>query len=457
MRSHQHNGGGTQNQGNTLGDRSCVRQSKLFRSYESGNQVKDILGVGHLQWKTNTKEGAYNGHAVYDHTADGYVHGKTSYSSASSPSSSPSKVAEAEAHRKAQRLHNELVASNGSDRGTRVGGAGAQRHPQPQPQSKPQREENIMSLARRSGAQPQGRSAAHAALPVYGEDEDEELARLHRELRRLEMAEARSRVGARASAAAAADDDDNDNDNDKVRDARGARGRYERELGGADDDYGHLRSTNRADLSYLREDTYIGPTRHAQPSLSHSHRSGAHARGYGGKEEEGKEDFDDGRRRDRGRGSYDSYDSQQQQPQRAVNFQPSSQHSSQPASQAYDRSGADDDARIYEQALRRQEAAQAELEALERARRLKAEIELLQRLSNNPQQLVRAQAPFALSSELDGPGEGGAGAGSPTRTQRLQQRKSEMLASMQASSHSLAPLSAKAASQTLAQRSTRPW
>ena len=63
---------GTQNQGNTLGARSCVRQSKLYREYESGNNVKDILGTPNLRWDTNKKEGAYKGHGLYDHNIDGY-------------------------------------------------------------------------------------------------------------------------------------------------------------------------------------------------------------------------------------------------------------------------------------------------------------------------------------------------------------------------------------------------
>ena len=58
---HQHMSGGTQNQGNVLGSRSCVRQSKLYRKYESGNDVKAILGTSHLQWRTDKKEGAYAG------------------------------------------------------------------------------------------------------------------------------------------------------------------------------------------------------------------------------------------------------------------------------------------------------------------------------------------------------------------------------------------------------------
>jgi hypothetical protein len=70
MRGHSHNSNaGTQNQGNSLGDRSSVRQSKLYRMYESGNGVKDVLGASHLAWDPNQKQGAYEGQAVYDHNA----------------------------------------------------------------------------------------------------------------------------------------------------------------------------------------------------------------------------------------------------------------------------------------------------------------------------------------------------------------------------------------------------
>eukprot|EP00747_Dinoflagellata_sp_TGD_P169052 gnl/TRDRNA2_/TRDRNA2_196940_c0_seq1.p1 gnl/TRDRNA2_/TRDRNA2_196940_c0~~gnl/TRDRNA2_/TRDRNA2_196940_c0_seq1.p1 ORF type:complete len:189 (+),score=17.71 gnl/TRDRNA2_/TRDRNA2_196940_c0_seq1:103-669(+) len=57
---------GNQNQGNSLGSHSCVRQSKYFRQYESGNTMKGILGCSNLQWDVNRKEGAYAGQAVYD-------------------------------------------------------------------------------------------------------------------------------------------------------------------------------------------------------------------------------------------------------------------------------------------------------------------------------------------------------------------------------------------------------
>ncbi len=68
MSGHRHDSGvASQNLGNTLGSRSCVRQSKLYRQYESGNDVKAILGTSHLCWRTDQKEGAYKGQKVYDH------------------------------------------------------------------------------------------------------------------------------------------------------------------------------------------------------------------------------------------------------------------------------------------------------------------------------------------------------------------------------------------------------
>lgn len=68
MSGHHHNSNaGTQNQGNSLGDRACVRQSKLYRQHESGNDVKSILGTDHLRWDTEHQEGAYKGQKVFDH------------------------------------------------------------------------------------------------------------------------------------------------------------------------------------------------------------------------------------------------------------------------------------------------------------------------------------------------------------------------------------------------------
>ena len=59
--------GMTQNQGNVIGDRPCVRQSRLFRQHDSGNTMKDLMGQGHTKWDVNQQQGAYQGKAVYDH------------------------------------------------------------------------------------------------------------------------------------------------------------------------------------------------------------------------------------------------------------------------------------------------------------------------------------------------------------------------------------------------------
>uniref|UniRef100_A0A7S2CEV2 Uncharacterized protein n=1 Tax=Octactis speculum TaxID=3111310 RepID=A0A7S2CEV2_9STRA len=56
----------TQNSGNSIGTRSTIRQSKLFRMYESGNAVKGILGQDSLKWDVNRKEGALAGQRVFD-------------------------------------------------------------------------------------------------------------------------------------------------------------------------------------------------------------------------------------------------------------------------------------------------------------------------------------------------------------------------------------------------------
>eukprot|EP01039_Chlorochromonas_danica_P009369 gene9369-10344_t len=68
MSGHRHNPtAATQNQGNSLGDRSCVRQSKLYRVHESGNNMKNLLGTSHLSWDSDKQQGAYDGRPVYDH------------------------------------------------------------------------------------------------------------------------------------------------------------------------------------------------------------------------------------------------------------------------------------------------------------------------------------------------------------------------------------------------------
>lgn len=64
---------GSQNVGNHIGTKSTVRQSKLFRMYESGNATKAILGQQNLQWNVNEKEGAYNGRAHDDFKGARYL------------------------------------------------------------------------------------------------------------------------------------------------------------------------------------------------------------------------------------------------------------------------------------------------------------------------------------------------------------------------------------------------
>ncbi|KPI87606.1 hypothetical protein ABL78_3315 [Leptomonas seymouri] len=60
----------TQNQGNMLGDRPCVRQSRLYREGCSGNAMKALMGQSELAWKTDQTEGCYGGGRVYDHNTE---------------------------------------------------------------------------------------------------------------------------------------------------------------------------------------------------------------------------------------------------------------------------------------------------------------------------------------------------------------------------------------------------
>ena len=52
--------------GNRLGVRPVVRQSKLYRTNESGNAMKSLFGQDHLAWKTDAQEGVFAGQGVYD-------------------------------------------------------------------------------------------------------------------------------------------------------------------------------------------------------------------------------------------------------------------------------------------------------------------------------------------------------------------------------------------------------
>jgi hypothetical protein len=69
---HANDSGLTQNQGNSLGDRPCVRQSRLYREHVGGNTMKDILGNGGLQWDTQRLQGAYEGGRSHGDGSTGY-------------------------------------------------------------------------------------------------------------------------------------------------------------------------------------------------------------------------------------------------------------------------------------------------------------------------------------------------------------------------------------------------
>jgi hypothetical protein len=74
MHGHTHDASArTQNQGNILGHRSCIRQSKIFRQNESGNTMKGLLGTPNLCWNTNKKEGVYIGQPLYDYDAENKI------------------------------------------------------------------------------------------------------------------------------------------------------------------------------------------------------------------------------------------------------------------------------------------------------------------------------------------------------------------------------------------------
>ena len=57
---------GNMNQGNSLGNRPVIRQSKYFRQYESGNETKALLGQSNLIWKTDVVQGVFNGQNAFD-------------------------------------------------------------------------------------------------------------------------------------------------------------------------------------------------------------------------------------------------------------------------------------------------------------------------------------------------------------------------------------------------------
>lgn len=76
MSGHQHLGGPglTQNQGNIIGDRPCVRQSRNYREHLGGNAMKELMGQDQLKWDTTRTQGAYEGGNVFDPDRDGPGH-----------------------------------------------------------------------------------------------------------------------------------------------------------------------------------------------------------------------------------------------------------------------------------------------------------------------------------------------------------------------------------------------
>jgi len=66
-------GGGIEN-GNRLGNRPVVRQSKIYRENESGNAMKGLLGQSNLAWDASQQQGVFQGQGVYDIDSRQYTH-----------------------------------------------------------------------------------------------------------------------------------------------------------------------------------------------------------------------------------------------------------------------------------------------------------------------------------------------------------------------------------------------
>ena len=64
--SASHAPGASTENGNTLGTRPVVRQSKLYREKESGNAMKAAMGHDSLQWDTEALQGVFAGQGVYN-------------------------------------------------------------------------------------------------------------------------------------------------------------------------------------------------------------------------------------------------------------------------------------------------------------------------------------------------------------------------------------------------------
>nr|CCC92171.1 conserved hypothetical protein [Trypanosoma congolense IL3000] len=75
MRGHMHllDPSLTQNQGNVLGERPCVRQSRLYREHNGGNTMKELMGQSDLKWDTTQVQGAFTGGRLFDHRGRGRV------------------------------------------------------------------------------------------------------------------------------------------------------------------------------------------------------------------------------------------------------------------------------------------------------------------------------------------------------------------------------------------------
>ena len=70
LTSASHTLGASIENGNRLGQRPVVRQSRTYRQNESGNAMKAALGHDELAWETDALQGVFAGQGVYDAYAD---------------------------------------------------------------------------------------------------------------------------------------------------------------------------------------------------------------------------------------------------------------------------------------------------------------------------------------------------------------------------------------------------
>ena len=91
----------TQNQGNHLGDRPCVRQSRLYREHVGGNEMKGILGHDALAWDTTKVQGVYDGQRVHGEASSCAPHANPNPAPAPrAPAPAPQQQQETRAHRR---------------------------------------------------------------------------------------------------------------------------------------------------------------------------------------------------------------------------------------------------------------------------------------------------------------------------------------------------------------------